>query len=70
MLPFYQLLPLKEMRWSNHEQRLIELQVNTFGLPYVEGKGIVTSLQPKNSRLLLTDGSNWVKDTVTIKFAD
>ncbi|WP_242237786.1 hypothetical protein [Domibacillus sp. PGB-M46] len=52
------------------EQRLIELQVNTFGLPYVEGKKIVTSIPPKNSGLLLTDSFHWLKDIITIKFAD
>ncbi|MCM3789397.1 YolD-like family protein [Domibacillus indicus] len=58
------------MMESYNEHRVIELQVNTFGLPYVEGKGIVTSLQPQNGRLLLTDGSYCVKDIVTIRFAD
>lgn len=29
---------------SYHEKRVVELQLNTFGLPYIQGKGIITSL--------------------------
>ncbi|WP_251272136.1 YolD-like family protein [Domibacillus indicus] len=31
---------------SYYEQRVIELQVNTFGIPHVEGKGIVAPHLP------------------------
>ncbi|WP_046180338.1 YolD-like family protein [Domibacillus tundrae] len=55
---------------SYHEQKEVELQINTFRLLYIEGCGIVKSLNPEGGRLYLTDGSYCIKDIVTIKFAD
>ena len=55
---------------SYHEQKEIELQVNTFGLPYIEGRGIMKSLNPEGGRLYLTDGSYCIKDIVSIRLAD
>lgn len=55
---------------SYYEQKPVVVQVNTFGLPYIEGTGVVTSPQSENGRLFLSDGSHCIKDIVSIKFAD
>ncbi|MCP3764662.1 YolD-like family protein [Domibacillus sp. A3M-37] len=56
---------------SYHEQREVELQVNTFRLPYIEGFGVAKSLiSPESGRLLLTDGSYCIKDILSIQLAD
>ncbi len=56
---------------SYHLKKPISIQVNTFGLPYIEGTGIVKFLPPVNGRLELKgSGSFCMKDIVSVRLAE
>lgn len=56
---------------SFHFKKPVIVQVNTFGLPYIEGTGIVKSLYPLNGRLELAgSGSFCMKDIVSIRLLE
>lgn len=58
---------------SFHTKRIVKVEVNTFGLPFIEAQGIVSSLDRTSGSLKLTgkDGGIFsLKDIVTIHFVE
>ncbi|OAH57094.1 MULTISPECIES: YolD-like family protein [Bacillaceae] len=56
---------------SYHLSKPIFIEVNTFGLPYIEATGIVQSLNSHNGRLILIGkGMFCLKDIVSIRFVE
>lgn len=56
---------------SYHLKKPVSIEVNTFGLPYIQGSGVVKSLHPADGRIELTgSGSYCIKDIVSICFQE